>query len=1173
MSGYTKLLKSCSEYNEVLNYIKNGVAPSGITGLPATPKSHLIYSLCEELSRRAIVVLPDEAAARKFTADINEFCGLNKKAVFYPARDYSFNSAQGQSREYEQLRIQALSSILKNDYSVVCCSAEASMQLTIPPVELKKRTFKIDMSTSISTDSLISYLVSAGFKRADVVEGAGQYAHRGNIIDFFPPNLREPVRIELWGDDVDVISTFDTSTQRRTDTLDFCEITPATEIIFDSDIDLKKRIELFIATVSGKGSRKAKEFLSKDIEHLNSGIKLLSVDKYLSLAYENPASIFDYCSDDLLFICESTAVKEKAENSQKLLIHEIKAQFENGTLVKGLDRFSITFPELLNIYEKKKAFFVDTFPRGTFDTPVKSLTTFNVQQTAAWNGTLEVLLDDIRPALNNNETCIVLAGTEKAAASLSEALKMEDINAQFFSVVPASFPEKIVSVLPGNISGGFKYPKEKFTIFTYSKGARGNATSKKRHKGYRAADAISSLEEIRKGDYIVHYVHGIGVFDGIIKMDVSGVTKDFIKILYAKGDALYLPVTQLDLVSKYIGPKDDTKTLKLSRLGGSDWKKLKERVKSSAKNMAKELINLYARRLKMPGYQFSPDIDMQNDFERRFEYEETDDQLRTANEIKRDMEKPHPMDRLLCGDVGFGKTEVALRAAFKCIADGKQCAILVPTTILALQHYNTIKKRFEGFPIEAEMLSRFRTAKEQTRIIKALKRGSVDIIVGTHRLISNDIEFKDLGLIIVDEEQRFGVGQKEKIKETYPDVDCLTLSATPIPRTMNMAMSGIRDMSVIEEAPLDRSPVQTYVLEHDWGVIAEAMEKELRRGGQVYYLHNKVEDIEKVALKIHSLLPDANIGIGHGKMSEDELSDVWRQLLEGEIDILVCTTIIETGVDVPNANTLIIENADRMGLAQLHQIRGRVGRSTRRGFAYLTFNRSTNLSEIATKRLEAIREYTEFGSGFKIAMRDLEIRGAGNLLGAEQHGHMEAVGYDMYMKLLSEAVLEEKGEAPISNTKECLIDIRIDAHIPEEYIESLPQRLQIYKRIADIKNDDDAGDVLDELIDRFGEPPQSVEGLITVALLRNTAATLGIYEIGQSNTSLLLYIEKVEMNKIAYLIREMKGRILVSAGSKPYITVKKANGQNTLDTLKQALEIYSKANKLEEEKARTNTQG
>lgn len=1163
MSCYSKLLKNCTQYNDVLRYIESGLCPAGITGLPPTPKAHLVHSLCDELSRRAVVVLPDENTARKFASDINELLPTGKKAVFYPARDFIFNTSQGQSREYEQLRIKALCSILNNDYSVIACSVEAAMQFTLPPEELKKRTFRIDYDTEITTEQLIQLLISAGFKRADSVEGVGQFAVRGGIADFFPPDSAQPVRIELWGDNVDTISLFDISTQRRTDSLDFCEITPSTEIVFDNDEALKEKITSYISTVSGKGSKKAKELLNKDLELLNAGVKLQSVDKYLSLAYDRLATVFDYCEDDLLFVCESSSVKEKATAATKLFNQEIKAQFENGVLFKGLDSFTLSFPQLLTVYEKKKAIYLDNFARGSFDTPVRSLTTFSVQQTPVWNGSLEVLMDDLRPALSKNETCIVFSGTEKSAKALAEALETEDIPAIYCPVPPAEFPKNTVTVLSGSLTSGFTYPNEKFTVISYGKGFK--ATSQKRRKNYKAADAIQSLEELSKGDYVVHSVHGIGIFEGIKKLEVSGVTKDFIMIRYAKGDALYVPVTQLDLVSKYIGPKDDTKTLKLSRLGGNDWEKLKARVKTSAKSMAKELIQLYSKRLKMPGYSFSPDIDMQSDFERRFEYEETEDQLRSINEIKKDMEKPHPMDRLLCGDVGFGKTEVALRAAFKCIADGKQCAILVPTTILALQHYNTIVRRFEGFPIEAQMLSRFRTPKEQTQIKKALKRGAIDIIVGTHSLISKDVQFKDLGLIIVDEEQRFGVGQKEKLKELYPTVDCLTLSATPIPRTMNMAMSGIRDMSVIEEAPQDRSPVQTYVLEHDWGVIAEAMSKEIRRGGQVYYLHNKVDSIERTASMIHELLPDASIGIAHGKMSEDELSDVWRRLLEGEIDILVCTTIIETGVDVPNANTLIIENANNLGLAQLHQIRGRVGRSSRRGFAYLTFNRNKELSEIASKRLTAIREYTEFGSGFKIAMRDLEIRGAGNLLGSEQHGHMEAVGYDMYMKLLSEAVIEEKGEAPKTISKECLIDIRIDAHIPENYIESLPQRLSIYKRIADIRNDEDASDVLDELIDRFGDPPAGVEGLIKVALLRNTAANLGIYEIGQNNNSLLLYVEEIDMSLVAILVKGMRGRILVSKGPKPYITLKKSTGQSPLDTLEEAFGLIKNAQSCTEE--------
>ncbi len=1158
MSGFTKLLKNCTQYKDTLHYINAGLGAVGIVGVPPAFKAHLIHSLCTELSKRALVVLPDEGTARKFASDINEFYGNSEKALFYPARDYSFNTPQGQSKEYEHLRLKVLRKILSGDYCVIACSAEAALQLTIPPEELRKRTYRIESGTEITLQKFNQILISAGFKRADTVEGAGQFAVRGGIIDFFPPDSEAAVRIEMWGDEVDSVSTLDVATQRRTDTLDYCEITPACEIVFDSDEELKNRIEAYMNGLSGKGSRKAKEFLSRDCEHLSASIKLQSVDKYLSLAYDKLASIFDYCEDTLLFVGESANVKDRAESSLKLLTQEIKAQFESGNLSKGLDRFALTFPELLNIYERRKAIFTDNLARGSFDIPIKALTTFNVQQNPAWNGSLEVLMDDIRPSLQKKHTCIVFAGTPKAAQALAEALETENISAIYCPVPPAKFPSKTVTVLSGSITTGYFLPGEGFNILSYSKGQR-NPQKLKRRTNYKAANAIQSLEELSKGDYVVHSIHGIGIFDGIKKIEASGNTKDYIHIIYAKGGALYVPVTQLDLVTKYIGPREESKTLKLSTLGGKDWEKLKQRVKASAKNMAKELINLYAQRLKLQGHAFSPDIDMQNDFERRFEYEETDDQLRTINEIKRDMEKSVPMDRLLCGDVGFGKTEVALRAAFKCIADGKQCAILVPTTILALQHYNTIMRRFEGFPIEGEMLSRFRTPKEQERIIKALKRGTIDIIVGTHRLISKDIQFKDLGLIIIDEEQRFGVGQKEKLKELYPTIDCLTLSATPIPRTMNMAMSGIRDMSVIEEAPQDRFPVQTYVLQHDWSVLQEAMEKELRRGGQVYFLHNRVEDIERTALKIKELLPDANIGIGHGKMSEDELSEVWRQLLEGEIDILVCTTIIETGVDVPNANTLIIENAHNMGLAQLHQIRGRVGRSARRGFAYLTFPPRSGLSEIATKRLTAIREYTEFGSGFKIAMRDLEIRGAGNLLGTEQHGHMEAVGYDMYMKLLQEAVLEEKGEAVSTTNKECLIDISIDAHIPENYVSSLPHRLSMYRRIADIKTKEDAMDVTDEFIDRFGDPPACVDGLIRISLLRNTAAAMGIYEIKQNSNSLLLYVDKVDMSKVAVLVKNMRGRILVSTGVKPYITVKKAPAQTVIDTLEEAFNLITES--------------
>ena len=656
-----------------------------------------------------------------------------------------------------------------------------------------------------------------------------------------------------------------------------------------------------------------------------------------------------------------------------------------------------------------------------------------------------------------------------------------------------------------------------------------------------------------RGDYVVHAAHGIGVFEGIVKREVLGVPKDYIKIRYQGTDTLFVPVTQLDLVSKYIGKSEDG-VVRLSKLGSAEWQKTRSRVRAAVADMAEELTALYKKRLSAVGFSFSPDTDWQRDFELRFPYEETDDQLRCIAEIKSDMESSRPMDRLLCGDVGFGKTEVALRAAFKCVNDSKQCAVLVPTTILAWQHYQTFTHRLEGFPVKVELLSRFRTPKQQAEIIKDLRRGQIDIIIGTHRLLQKDVEYHDLGLCIIDEEQRFGVAHKERFKELRESVDVLTLSATPIPRTLSMAMSGIRDMSIIEEAPQDRHPVQTYVIEQDWGILTEALRRELRRGGQAFYLHNRVESIDGCAAKLREFLPDARIAVAHGKMTEEQLSRIWQGLVDREIDILVCTTIIETGVDVPNCNTLIIEDADRMGLSQLYQLRGRVGRSGRRAYAYFTFRRGKALSEISEKRLEAIREFTSFGSGFRIAMRDLEIRGAGNILGSAQHGQMEAVGYDLYLRLLGDAIREQKGEKPVENL-ECLVDIQIEAHIPEKYIPSLAQRIDIYKKIAAIRSEEDWSDTMDELCDRFGEPPRSVEGLLDVALIRSRAAALGVREIDQRVGSLLFYSDRIDRGDLLALTKALPGRVLMNAGAKPYLTVKLQKGQEPMAGIREVLTV------------------
>ena len=1156
MSCFSQVLNKSDEYEAILRAMHSGRTPLGLIGVSLVHRAHFIHSLCVDSKKKGLVLTPDEATAQKLTRDLQ---AMGSNAYFYPARDISFADIQAQSREYEQQRLGVLMNMAKGKYDVVVCSVSAAVQKTIPLKELKDRSITLKQGEDISSKSLVKALVKAGYSRADAVDGTGQFATRGGIIDFFPPHRPTPIRIELWGDTIDTMAEFDTDTQRRGSNINKITITPSSEILFDSNEELAEKIEALAQTLKSKSTAHAKQKLLQDAQDFKQGVKITSSDKYLSLAYEKPATIFDYLKDGQLFVCETSSVKEKANAATKLMNEEIKAALEEGTICRGLDDFIINFSDLCSLYEKFGAIYADTFARGSFDTPIKELYSITPQQLSVWSGAVSVLKEDYLPLNLTDYTIVIMAGTDKAAKNLADELKNDGYNAEFFKKPPQEFAVGQISVIAGSLSAGMDYTAFKFMLITQGRHTEKPQTKKQKTK--KLANALTNLDELHKGDYVVQSTHGIGIFDGIECLTVGGLTKDYIKIRYAKQDVLYVPVTQLDTVAKYIGPREESRTVKLNRIGGKEWEKAKSKVRGAVKDMAKELIELYSKRIKSEGFAFSPDIDMQNDFERRFPYDETDDQLRCIDEIKKDMEKPYPMDRLLCGDVGFGKTEVALRAAFKCIADGKQCAILVPTTILAFQHYQTILKRFEGFPVEVEMLSRFRTSAQQKKILDGLRRGSVDLIVGTHRLISKDIKFNDLGLLIIDEEQRFGVAQKEKLKEMFPNVDVLTLSATPIPRTLNMAMTGIRDMSIIEEAPQDRHPVQSYVLEYDIGVLTYAIEKELRRGGQVYYMHNKVDSITRVANDLSEFLPDARIAVAHGRMTEEQLSDVWRRLLEGEIDVLVCTTIIETGVDVPNVNTLIIEDSDALGLAQLHQIRGRIGRSSRRASAYFTFTRGKEISEIATRRLSAIREYTEFGSGFKIAMRDLELRGAGNVLGAQQHGHMEAVGYDMYIKLLSEAIDEEKEQKPMKEQKDCLIDVQIDAHIPDDYIVSVPQRLAIYRRIAAIRTNDDAMDVTDELIDRFGEPPESVLGLVEVSLLRNTAAQLGIYEIGQRGDNLLLYSNEIDMKCVSRLSQVMRGKVLVSAGSKAYISVKVPIGQRNISVLKESLMIMTSEKK------------
>lgn len=1130
MKLINEVLKKDPDYASLLNEVERGRLPIVCTGLSLIHKAIIAAALREHTGKRVVLITHDEATAAELCGDIN---ALGLKSLNFPARDLCIGDLSGYSKEYEHKRIDTLSAVADGAFDLLTISLDAAVQYTVKPEVLKGSRFTLKAGDSADTSELAEKLINAGYTRSQLCEGSGQFSVRGGIFDLFPVNSEKPCRIEFWGDEIDSISYFDPETQRREENADEIEISPAAEVMFDP---LKLAAKLKTEIPNPALTLKQRDILAKDAELLENGVKI-PPDRYIPLL-DTMGTVFEYSGDSLLMLSESGNMAERFKSMEIQLSADTENYLEEGYLFSKTAKLQLDKTEFFGF--AGNGIIAENFPRGSYEIKPKSVINFNYKRSTAWGGDIEVLLEDISYMRDIRGNVVILAGEQRAAQVLNAELCERGV--QSIYTMDADTASAGVTVIPGGLSAGFEIPSQKFMLITHRFIAPEGKKHKRKHK---AGQEIGSLDELKKGDYVVHEAHGIGIFDGINRITQGGVTKDYIKIKYAKSDVLYVPVTQLDLVSKYIGAAENG-GVRLNRLGGSEWQKTRKRVKAAVKDMAKQLTALYAKRMAVKGYAFSPDTDLQNDFERRFEYEETDDQLRCINEIKRDMERETPMDRLLCGDVGFGKTEVALRAAFKCISEGKQCALLVPTTILAMQHYNTIIRRFGEMPVSVGLLNRFVSPKEQAKIIADLKCGRLDMVVGTHRLISKDVSFKNIGLVIIDEEQRFGVAQKEKLKEQYPFVDILTLSATPIPRTLNMALSGLRDMSSIDEAPGDRHPVQTYVLEYNLGVITDAINKEIRRGGQVYYLHNRVESIERCAGVLKAKLPDINIGIAHGQMSEDELTDVWQRLVEHEIDLLVCTTIIETGVDVPNANTLIIEEADKMGLAQLHQLRGRVGRSPRRAYAYFCFRRNVQLSDVASKRLEAIREFTEFGSGFKIAMRDLEIRGAGSILGGEQHGNMEAVGYDMYLKLLSQAVNEENGQ-PETEDMPCTVDLNISAHIPESYIESLPARLGIYKRIAAIRTDDDVSDVIDELCDRFGEPPQAVMGLIDVAILRSKAAAADICEItGNANTA-ILHINSIKPEAVAKLSEHFGSRFSLNAASTPVYTVRMRAGQKMSD--------------------------
>lgn len=1119
---------------QVRECLRKGISPVSLTGTAQIHKAQLLLTLSQDAP--VLAVTADDASAKQLCEDINFMAG-SRAAYPYPAKELNFLSEAGASREYEQMRIMALHAFCKGECRVLCASAEAAMQFTIPETVLMPAVITLKTGGEYPPQKLAEELVKLGYIRCEQVEAPCQFSVRGDIVDIFPTQETMPVRIEFWGDEIDTISWFEPENQRRTDTAEEISVSPAKEALCNP-AELAEQLTALAKSVRGKLAEVFKEKLRADADLLQSGVLPPDLDLYFPLIYSPPATVFDYCTGAVV-LCETSGLLEAIRGVQDTYSEDIKNMLESGRICRQLSEYYLDFADVLARFKGSgKLICMNLFlaSAGTFS--FSKTLSVEATQLSPWSGNLSLLLDDLREYLRQDYAVTVCSGTDKTTAILMQDLINNGIDCAL--ATEDSEPKRgTVLIMRSGLSAGFAYPEAGFVCIAQSKTQ--NTVLKKRK--FKKGQEIRALSEISKGDLVVHAEYGIGRFLGIEKVDVEGVIKDYIKLAYAGTDTLFVPATQLDMVSRYIGAHDD-ENVKLTKIGGTEWQKTRANVKKAVKDMAAQLIKLYAAREKAEGFAFCPDDEMQTDFERRFPYVETNDQLRCIAEIKQDMEKPRPMDRLLCGDVGFGKTEVAFRAALKCILSGKQCVLLAPTTVLANQHYQTALRRFDSIPLNIELLSRFRTKKQQTEILKKVANGSVDLLIGTHRVISQDVKFAALGLAIIDEEQRFGVAAKERFKTMFHGVDMLTLSATPIPRTLNMALSGIRDMSVLEEPPQDRYPVQSFVLEYNAGLIQQAIIREMKRGGQVYYIHNRVETIMQCAGRLQRMIPNARIAYAHGKMTEQEISDIWRRLVDYEIDILVCTTIIETGVDVPNVNTLILEQADRFGLAQLYQLRGRVGRSNRRAYAYFTYQPNRSISEVAEKRLNAMREFTQFGSGFHIAMRDLEIRGAGSILGGQQHGQMEQVGYEMYLKMLNDAIAEEKGEKPLSAAV-CSIDVQMDANIPETYIDSMTARLEIYRRIALIRTESDKDDMIDELIDRFGEPPRSVTNLIQTAMLRNVASVLNLTQIKQRHGSLYFYFTKLTPAQVGALFRSYGNRIGFNDQSKPfYFSVRMERGES-----------------------------
>ncbi len=1149
MNSIIKTVPNVKKFNDYLFELNKGTNPIMLSGLTDVGKVHMAYSTKFYSEKPICIVTYNEMQAKKIIKDLAFF---GEKVKFFPKRDIISFDYVAESKDTLFKRISVLNKLVKNDKKIIVTTIEAAMQKMITKESLYKNVMTLKVGDTFDLENLKEKLVLLGYERYDLIEGKGQFSVRGGIVDI-ATSINSGVRIEFWGDEIDSIRKFSLSTQRTVKMLEEIEIFPAYEFLLETDVDtVCKRIE------EKNYPNSVKEKVRDDVYQIKNGDFLTKIDKYFDCFYEKTDTLLDYLQDDcVIFIDEIAKVKARAENITKDNANLIKDLVDKNKIVPGILTEMKDYIKFSERLANKQAVYLEKQDVGFVDKQSmhakRNGYSFSYREVNFFRSSMDLLFQELQEAIKRGKQTVILGGSTEKCRKLSTLLLEKNIPNIYTDFLEDDLTLGVVNITPGAFSAGFEFFDANLLVIVAEEIFEVKPEKRlKPSSTFKNAETITVFSDLKEGDYVVHRSHGIGQFLGVNTIKADGITKDYIKLKYKGDDILYIPTNSLDNIRKYVGPEKIGP--RLNKLGSKDWDKTKAKVKNNLREVAEELVELYAKRQKMEGFAFSKDTPWQQEFEDSFKYVETDDQLRCIEEVKKDMEKPKPMDRLLCGDVGYGKTEVAIRAAFKAVMDQKQVVYLAPTTVLAKQQYDEFKNRMKEYPIRIELLNRFRTKKEQEEILRNLELGETDILIGTHRVLSKDVKYKNLGLLIIDEEHRFGVKAKEKIKELKNSIDVLTMTATPIPRTLHMSIVGMRDMSVIYEPPQNRKPVQTYVLEYDKEVIQEAITKELERGGQVFYLYNNVEGIEKKALEINDLVKEAKVEYAHGKMSGTELENIMQNFVDEKCNVLVCTTILESGIDIPNANTIIVENADRLGLAQLYQIRGRVGRSDKQAYAYITYRRDKTLSEVADKRLKAIKEFTEFGSGFKIAMRDLEIRGAGSLMGEIQHGHMEQIGYDMYCELLNQVVKEIKGEEVVEEV-DVQIELDVTSYIPEDYIENSSLKIEVYQNIALCKTEEDIQNVTDEIIDRYGAMPYEVENLLDIARIKNLAREKYILKISQKRENVVFYFDnsKFNLDVIDKLMKTYRNRIKFSPSKEPYITFKLLDLKNILEECKEFL--------------------